>query len=103
MTIKVGDMVRIVADTSGTINSVGDEGVVTEVSDCDARVQVDGMGTSANWSRFEDLELITPATTTPTILTTITDRMEQHMAAGQYVQAVKWAQVAEVVKELEDE
>jgi hypothetical protein len=29
--------------------------------------------------------------------------MEQHMAAGQYVQAVKWAQVAELVKELEDE
>ena len=101
MTIKVGDMVRIIDNTSGSSNNIGDEGVVTELSEVTARVQVDGGLICANWSRFEDLELAsTPA---PSILTTITERMEQHMAAGEYVRAVKWAQIAEQVKELEDE
>ena len=98
MTIKVGDMVRIIANTNSSRNKVGDVGKVVEMNDDIARVQVDGGPSMSNWSRFDELE---PAT--PTILTTITDRMEQHMAAGQYVQAVKWAQVAEMVKELEDE
>ena len=102
MTIKVGDMVRIVSDDNGSDNSIGDVGVVTEIYAGEARVKVDGGPSLVNWSRLDELEPI-GHTTTPTILATITDRMEQHMAAGQYVQAVKWAQVAELVKELEDE
>lgn len=98
MTIKVGDMVRIVSDDNGSENSIGDVGVVTEIDACEARVTVDGGPSLVNWSRLDELEPVTH-----TILTTITDRMEQHMAAGQYVQAVGWARVAEMVRELEDE
>jgi len=100
MTIKVGDMVRIIENTSASCNKVGDVGEVVELCDSVARVQVDGGGIMANWSELNE---ITPIPATHTILTTITDRMEQHMAAGQYVQAVGWARVAEMVRELEDE
>ena len=93
MTIKVGDMVRVTNDHVDLT-----DGKCYKGTDLGYRVVVvkDDVGDDhvLNYWDF---------TTTPTILTTITDRMEQHMAAGQYVQAVKWAQVAEMVKELEDE
>jgi len=93
MTIKVGDMVR--ATKSHVDLTDGKDYNVTEVRDGGVEV-VDDIGDRHFLNHWD----FTP---TPTILTTITDRMEQHMAAGQYVQAVGWARVAEMVKELEDE
>ncbi len=93
MTIKVGDIVRVTKDL-GDLTCGKDYNVV----------YVRGDGVEVIDDRGDDHFLSHwNFTTTPTILTTITDRMEQHMAAGQYVQAVKWAQIAEMVKELEDE
>lgn len=93
MTIKVGDMVTATKRHVDLTDGMGYE--VVDLG-CKGVVIKDDTGDRHFLNHWD-------FTNTPTILTAITDRMEQHMAAGQYVQAVKWAQVAELVKELEDE
>ncbi|MCP3653602.1 MAG: hypothetical protein GY766_01715 [Herbaspirillum sp.] len=94
MTIKVGDMVTTTKNHRDL--TAGKYYKVVIVREGGAEV-IDDAGDE------HFLDHCQLSATTATILTTITDRMEQHMTAGQYVQAVKWAQVAELVKELEDE
>jgi len=49
--IKVGDIVRLIANTNQSLNKVGDIGIVTEIdSDGDFRVTVQGKKDRGNWS-----------------------------------------------------
>jgi hypothetical protein len=56
---KLGDQVKLIANTSGSDNEAGDVGIITEVDESvpDYRVQVEGGPDCANWSKEEDLEL----------------------------------------------
>lgn len=95
MKAKVGDKVRIThTDYSGFVGY--------EVGDIQHVVRVDNDGDAAlgdyEWFFLSDeFELIT------TISTQIKARMDEHMSNGEYVRAVKWAQVLEMVEGLEDE
>ena len=58
---KVGSKVKIVLDDGiGSVNSVGDEGVITEVGigKIGFRVHVKGNGNRGNWQLKKVLELI---------------------------------------------
>lgn len=49
--IKVGDIVRLIANTNLSLNKVGDVGIITEIdSDGDFRVTVQGKEDLGNWS-----------------------------------------------------
>lgn len=98
MKAKVGDKVRIIhTDYSGTEGyEVGDIQHVVSV-DCDGDAD---LGDNA-WRFFShEFELIP---TDDTISTQIKARMDEHMSNGEYVRAVNWAQVLEMVEGLEDE
>jgi hypothetical protein len=99
MTVKVGDKVRITGNRASSCNNVGDVGVVAEVGDIDCRIDVDGGGHSGNWSYLNEVELIKDTT----ITSQIRAKMEEHMSNGEYVRAVKWAQLAEQAEELEND
>ena len=90
---------RITYNHSGSLNEIGEVGIVTEVGSVDCRVQVDGGLNCSNWSAFSEIEVIKDLF----ITTRITERMERHMSNGEYVSAVKWAEIAEMVKRLEEE
>ena len=97
MTVKVGDKVRIVK-CKDDLTKDGEYNVI-EV-DFGIPAVIDDVG--------DKHFLRSPYYTTVTrcsrpISTQIRDRMEYHMSKGEYVRAVKWAQIAEQVKELEDE
>lgn len=55
---KLGDKVRLISNNSDSINRVGDEGIIVELTEIDCRVQVEGGFDYANWSPFRDLELV---------------------------------------------
>lgn len=55
---KVGDKVRVISNRNNSINQVGEIGVLTVVTDVDARVHVDGRKNLANWHPFCEIELI---------------------------------------------
>ena len=55
---KLGDKVRLISNNSDSINRVGDEGIIVELTEIDCRVQVEGNFDYANWSPFRDLELV---------------------------------------------
>ena len=55
---KVGDKVRLISNNSDSINRVGDVGIITELTEVDCRVGVEGGFDYANWSSFGDLELV---------------------------------------------
>ena len=90
---------RIIGNHSGSRNEIGEVGIVTELGSEDCRVQVDGGPSYSNWSEFSEIEVIKDLF----ITTQITERMERHMSDGEYVRAVKWAEIAEMVKKLEEE
>lgn len=92
MTIKVGDMVKVRKSHRDLTH--GKDYKVYVVRDGGVEV-IDDDGDE----HFLDQWNFTHTT----ILTTITERMEQHMSKGEFVRAVKWAQIAEQVKELEDD
>lgn len=58
---KIGDKVKIVKNTSNSINTVGDVGVITEFhssnKEC-VRVTVEGNTNYGNFHKFEDLEKV---------------------------------------------
>lgn len=94
MTVKVGDNVMIVKDKDDL--TVGNGYTVVEV-DYGEPCVIDDVG---------DRHFLIPEfyTTLPEPLSTkIRARMEEHMTKGEYVRAVKWAQIAEQVEALEDE
>jgi hypothetical protein len=55
---KVGDKVRLISNNSDSINRVGDVGIITELTEIDCRVVVNGGFDYANWSPFDALELV---------------------------------------------
>lgn len=97
MTVKVGDTVRIVADRIDL--TVGKEYKVVDV-DCGEPAVIDDAG---------DRNFLGKAyyaicdTITDPIITQVREEMEDCMANGRYVKAVKWAQIAEMIKEIEDD
>lgn len=97
MTVKVGDKVLITHTDYSEVSSygVGDIQLVMYVSD-DGRV----LKLGEEWFTFypEEVEPIAA-----TIAAQIRARMEEHMGKGEYVRAVKWAQLAEQAEELENE
>lgn len=79
-TFKVGDKVRLIANTSCSVNSIGDVGTVIEIDDRSARVQVEGNIDWSNWSPFSNLELVAPPA------------VEQVLAEGAYIRILPaWA------------
>jgi len=55
---KVGDKVRLISNNSDSLNKVGDVGIITELTNIDCRVEVEGGFDYANWSPFDALELV---------------------------------------------
>lgn len=57
---KVNDRVRILDNTNHSVNRVGDVGIITNVDygDRTAKVRVDDRPTTANWTKFHEMELI---------------------------------------------
>ena len=55
---KVWDKVRLISNNSDSINKVGDVGIITELTNIDCRVEVEGGFDYANWSPFDALELV---------------------------------------------
>jgi hypothetical protein len=55
---KVGDKVRLISNNSSSINKIGDIGIITELTEVDCRVKVDGESDYSNWSLFCDLKLV---------------------------------------------
>ena len=53
---KVGDEVRITGNRSGSINKVGDIGIIKSLDSIDARVKVEGRWGVGNYSRFSEIE-----------------------------------------------
>lgn len=88
--LKVGDKVKLTGNSGGSVNSVGDVGVITQVDRTFARVKVGDRSDMACWSRMDELELYTEEGTyvlidcgTPTLIGTkeeiegrIKDRLE---------------------------
>lgn len=57
MKFKVGDKVKIVKNTSASVNKVGDVGIVTEINGVHPKVTVAGRENSGNMHYSRDLEL----------------------------------------------
>ena len=55
--IKKGDIVVVIDNTSGSLNKVGDIGIVSECGECGGRVEVPGGVTSNNNHYYRDLRL----------------------------------------------
>lgn len=56
---ELNDIVRVINLTGGSINSIGDIGVVTELNGVtDVRVTVPGKDNESNWSNVEDVETL---------------------------------------------
>jgi hypothetical protein len=55
---KVGDQVRLISNTTDSINKIGDVGIIVEITKIGCRVKVKGNFNSSNWSPFKDLELV---------------------------------------------
>lgn len=97
MTVKVGDKVRIVREKEDL--TVGKEYVVESIFTHSREVEIiDDVG-DYNCIRSRYYEPITPTT----ISAQLRARMEEHMSNGEYVRAVKWAQLAEQAEALENE
>ncbi len=57
--MKIGDKVKILARSTGTVNQIGDIGIIVNIYDCTRiRVQVAGRSTTSNNSPIKDLELL---------------------------------------------
>ncbi|RKJ52865.1 hypothetical protein D7X33_31530 [Butyricicoccus sp. 1XD8-22] len=59
---QVGDKVKVIANNNGSINEIGSIGIIKELDDDGARVDVDGE-LIGNWHTFEEIELIEPKKT----------------------------------------
>jgi hypothetical protein len=59
---KVGDKVRIINNTTGSSNKIGDEGIIVEIvfagDQRGYKVEVEGRLTVGNWSAQEDIQLV---------------------------------------------
>ncbi|WP_214771476.1 hypothetical protein [Exiguobacterium sp. s133] len=58
---EIGDIVQITGNREGSINSIGDVGVVSELDEFNkpaVRVHVPGKDNEANWSNVEDVEAL---------------------------------------------
>lgn len=55
--IKKGDIVVVIDNTSGSLNKVGDIGIVSECGECGGRIEVPGGVTSNNNHYYRDLRL----------------------------------------------
>lgn len=97
--LKIGDMVRLVGNTSGSHNNIGDIGMVTESFGKTFRVKVNGGPDTSNFSDEEDLEL---ASELSPIATMVKSKMDECTASGKYQLAVGWASILEVVETMED-
>ena len=58
MDFKIDDVVKIISNECGSLNKIGDVGVVTKLIGAGARVEVDGRKTNANIHPFDELELV---------------------------------------------
>lgn len=97
MTIKVGDTVRVTEDKRDL--TVGREYKVIIVDGVEVAV-IDDAG-DKHYLLPQHYTIV--STTDTTISTQCRERMERHMADGEYVRAVKWAQLAEQAEALENE
>lgn len=98
MTVKVGDKVRVLYDGYSTNAPKGSTQTVCEVQEGGhIKVQgLDGWGYTLIIGEYEPI-------TDPAIGAQIRVRIEEHMGKGEYVRAVKWAQLAEQAEALENE
>lgn len=59
---KVGDKVRVIGNRCGSINQVGDEGIITEIEESGLaksyKVSVEGRANIINWHGENELEII---------------------------------------------
>ena len=55
---KIGDKVKLISNRACSMNKVGDVGIIVELTEVDCRVKVNGGFDYANWSYFDDLELV---------------------------------------------
>lgn len=55
---KIGDKVKITGNSTGSVNSIGDIGVITELRGHQCRVQVDGGASTINWSSLSEIESV---------------------------------------------
>ncbi len=60
---KVGDEVKIIANTNASTNKVGDIGIIKNVTDDHTDVRVPNGPTSVTWSKFNEIELVTSKST----------------------------------------
>ncbi len=100
--VKVGDKVRIVMNTSSHEFKLGDIVVLHE-----DRSRLGGFKAyypdGSDYWYVNETDVAPTAYTSPTPYDTLKQRVEHHMERGEYVRAVKWAQLAEQAKELENE
>lgn len=101
MKAKVGDKVRIIGNMSGHGFLDGEVVMISEKQGHKGRYKTEFLDGSDYWFIVDaDFEPITPP---DTISTQIKARMDEHMSNGEYVRAVNWAQVLEMVEGLEDD
>lgn len=105
MKVKVGDKVRVVTDAYPSDLRVGSIESVLWVGRS-GMVEVN-MPRGGTIFLSSDQYEITAEKSIPdeptTIHTQCLDKMNDHMGKGEYVRAIKWAQVAEMVKDIENE
>lgn len=104
MTVRVGDKVRIVAEHGGHGFEVGEVVMLTETHEGSFDFRADDLDGSDYWYVYKDeIEPIDAISATAPISTLCREKMEDHMGKGEYVRAVKWAQLAEQAEALENE
>ena len=62
---RVGDRVEIIGNCNGSVNRVGDIGIITAVNIETCIVQVDGRGTTCNNTQLRDMRIVEPTDRKP--------------------------------------
>jgi len=81
---KIGDKVKIIENTNGSANNIGDVAVITEVDSLRyvVRVKVQGGKKWDNWSRMNEIELYEEPKDAPSNLYDPTELARIAMAYG---------------------